>query len=147
MGVLTKEPRSGRFSRRETELDNLPTVLRRDPFLFPLEVVRYIELDDLRHCRPLLPDFLLTPRDPTIPTRTDNEQNRIVAVFATAPCRPHMTASTSSFPLTYWTHRGSIATSHSCHLIDKNRAADSYSFSSWLGDGSELRALRSLAEW
>ena len=48
-----KESRSRRFSGLETELDNLPTVLRRDPFLFPPEVARYVELDDLRHCRPL----------------------------------------------------------------------------------------------
>ena len=31
------------------ELDNLPTVLGRDPFPFPPEVAQYVELNDLRH--------------------------------------------------------------------------------------------------
>ena len=53
---------------------------------------------------------LLSSRDPAIPTRTDNEQNRRAVIFARALCRPHMNASTSSFLLIYSTHRERIAT-------------------------------------
>src|SRR5215469_10463827 len=72
---------------------------------------------------PFCPTRLLSSRDPAIPNRTDNEQNRKAVTFARALCRPHMNASTSSYPLIYWTHWARIATSHSCHLIAKNRAA------------------------
>jgi hypothetical protein len=124
---------SHRFSRLKTKLDNLPTVLRRDPFPFPPEVVRYVELNDLRHCRLLCPTRLPTSCDPAIPIHTDNEQNRKAVVFARALCRPHMNASTWSFPLICWTHRGRIATSHSCHVNVKNRVCRSHFSSIRLG--------------
>jgi len=72
---------------------------------------------------PFWPTRLFSSRDPAIPNHTDNEQNRKALVFARAPCRLHMNASTSSFPLIHWTHRERISTSHSCHLIVKNRVA------------------------
>ena len=71
---------------------------------------------------PLFPSRLLSSRNLAIPNRTDNEPYRKAVIFAKALCRPHMNASTSSFPLTCWTHRRRIATSHSCHLLVKNRA-------------------------
>ena len=43
---------SGRFVRLQTELDDLPTVLPRDPFLVLPEVARYVKLNDLRHSCP-----------------------------------------------------------------------------------------------
>src|SRR5215469_12900012 len=81
------------------------------------------------------------PSRPTIPNRTDNEQNRKAVIFARALCRLHMNASTSSFLLICWTHRGRIATSHSCHLIVKNCAAGSY-FPHHDGGPCRIRAIR-----
>ena len=69
---------------------------------------------------------LLSSCDPAIPNRSDNEKNRKAIVFIRALCRPHRNASTSSFPLICWTHRGEVATSHTCHLIVKNRAVGSH---------------------
>ena len=47
-----KQSPSSRLSRLLTELDDLPTVLRRDPSLVRPEVARYVKLNDLRHSCP-----------------------------------------------------------------------------------------------
>ena len=110
---------SSRFSRLQTELDDLPTALRWDPFLVPPKVARYVKLNDLRHFLPPLRPHLTTAHDPAIPSRTDNGQNRKAVTFARAFCRLHMNASTCFVPLTYWTRQIRIATQLLCHLIVK----------------------------
>lgn len=113
-----KQSRSGGLSRLQTELDDLPTVLRRDPFLVPPEVARYVKLNDLRHPCPLarlVCSLRVTLRFPAALT-TDRIANRTFrkSALQTAHERIHM-----PFPLTCWTRRRRFL----CHLIVKTVCA------------------------